>query len=182
MKDIFEKLITIADQLDDQGYSRQADMLDAVAKTLLNNFCPVETRRKSKDKPKEDNKDVPDKVKKEVKEISDDAVKARKALVDDKNIDDLFDAKEALTKMKGSEDYSLNDEEWSAVYEQVLEDRFRREYEEKSEEDLEKELNVLLEDKKRKGELNKEEELEFEMIDNIYKRKSNEEVRPSDAH
>jgi len=131
MKDIFESLINIADRLDKKGYDRQADMVDAVAKTLLSNI----TTDKIQDQ------DAPIKVKQEQNKLSKDFNRVRKLIVDDENIKDLFDAKEELTKMKNSREYHLNDNEWSYVYEQILEDKFKRDYEKKSSQKLEEELN-----------------------------------------
>ena len=171
MKDIFEKLITVADQLDDIGYERQADLVDAVVKSLIGDR---DNNRGYKETPK--------KVKKVVKQVNEDVQEIRRKIVDDEDVKDLFDAKAKLTKLKNSDDYELTDDEWAKLYKQILDDKFKREYTEKSEEELEKELNDLTEDKKRKGELTKEEEADYEMIDKIYKSKAYEETRPSDRN
>lgn len=176
MKDLFEKLLDIANQLDHKGYQREADLIDAIMKNLLNN-------RNKDNKKTEDNEDKTSKPKKVIedkKQIKEDAVKIRKKIVDDENIKDLFDAKEELIKLKNSGDYDLTEDEWADVYGQILEDKFKREYSDKSKEDLEKEIATLTEDRKRKGELSKEEELDYKMIDEIYKKKTHEDIRPSD--
>jgi len=190
IKEVFEQVIDLANQLEGMGYYRYADLLDAITKNLSKEDggkAKSEERREEKHEDKHEDKkdnhettDTPERVKEESKQIKDDMTVVRKKIVDDKDIKDLFEAKEQLTKLKNSGQYELTEDEWSKIYGQILEDRFRREYSEKGKEELEKELNRLLEDKKRKGELNKEEELDYKMIDEIYQQKSHEEVRPSD--
>ena len=180
IEDILEALVEIADNLDEEGYERQAKIVDVVVHNLIKDYCGGD-RNGKKDGGKKSVK-LPDKVVEDKKQISDDALKVRKIIVDDGDIKDLYDAKNKLTKLKNSDKFDLTDSEWGTVYAQILEDKFRREYEEKGEEELEKELNDLTEVKKRKGELDKEEEADYAMIDRIYKSKAYEEVRPSDGN
>jgi hypothetical protein len=148
---------------------------------ILNNLIGNRDKSDKKDStPKENKEDLPEKVKEDSEQIKDDAIEVRKIIVDDENLKDLYEAREKLNELKRDDKYELTEEEWAGVYEQVLKDKFEREYDEKDNEELETELNKLVEDKKRHGELSREQEMEFKMIDTIYKRKSHEEVRPSD--
>jgi len=176
MRELLKALVDIADRLDKKGYGRYADLIQAIIEGLVSSN---KDELIGEDKKQDDTKE-PEKVKEDNEQIKEDAAKARKAMVDDEGIKDLFDAKEKINEMKRSDDYDLTDDEWEFVYEKVLEDKFKRDYTEKSKQELEDELNRLVEDKKRKGELSREEELEYNMINSIFKRKTHEEVRPSD--
>lgn len=174
MKELFEELISAANRLDDKGYELEADLIEAVLKNLIND------RKSNKKETKKTDNDEPEKVKEEKEQVNNDMKEVREKLVDNESIKDLFDLKEELKKIKISKEYDLTEDEYEEVYEQLLEDKFKREYSEKEKEELEEELNKLTEDRKRKGELDREEEMDYKMIDEIYKRKSHEDVRPSD--
>ena len=180
IEDILEMLVEAADDLDEQGYKHQAKVIDAIVQTLVKDYCGCGKRECKKEDGDKKATKIPRKVEEDKKQISDDAKDVRQKIVDDDSVKDLYDAKHELTKLKNSDDYDLTDSEWGAVYEQILEDKFRREYEDKDADELEKELNDLTEDKKRKGGLEKEEEADYNMIDRIYKDKVHEDVRPSD--
>jgi len=173
MKELFEKLLSIANLLDGKGYEREADLIDAIMKNLIDDKDDGGTEKNSK-------KEEPKKVKEERKQVEEDAEKVIKKIVDDENIKDLFDAKEELNKLRNSDEYDLTIDEWEDVYSKILEGKFKREYADKSKKELEEEIRKLVEDRKRKGELSREEELDYEMIDEIYKRKNHEDIRPSD--
>jgi len=162
-----QKLLEVADLFDREGLEREADIITAIINKIVgSNDCS-------------NGNDVnTEKAKEEPGNLMQEAVDS---LVDNSNIKDLKDLKYFLTGLKNSNKFSeLIEDDWEKVYKEVLDKLFQREYTEREQNELEEELQDLEEDRKRKGELTREEELDYEMIKSVLVRESHEEIRPSD--
>lgn len=165
---MIQKLLEVADNLDEMGCERESDIITAVLNKIVGS-------EKDKGKSKsESNIET-----KEDKDVKDDAEKVVNELLNN-DLGDLKDFKEEIIRLKNSDKYELIEDDWEKIYELVLDKKFKRDYSEKDADELEEELMDLEEDRKRKGELTREEELDYDMIKNIVKRKTHEDVRPSD--